>query len=192
MMATVETHDLRNGVIGADGEHREEQKSIEVVTGGSIIEAVDGLAVVVLAILGLAGVVPLYMAFIATIVLGVALLFEGWALASRYSKLLSEIGGSFLTATELGGGITAEFLAGAAGVALGILSILGVVPMVLLPAVIIVYGAALLLSSGATARLNSLAVAGPGAHEIARHVCRRAGADRVERCHPGNSSSSRL
>lgn len=59
---------------------------------------------VVLAILGLAGVIPLYLAFIATIVLGVALLFEGWTLALRYSKLLSEIGGSFLTATELGGG----------------------------------------------------------------------------------------
>ena len=87
----------------------------------------------VLAILGLAGVVPMYMAFIATIVLGVALLFEGWALASRYSKLLSEMGGGLLTATELGGGITAEFLAGAAGVALGILALLGVVPMVHCP-----------------------------------------------------------
>jgi hypothetical protein len=88
--------------------------------------------------------------------------------------LLSEIGGSFLTATELGGGITAEFLAGAAGIALGILSILGIVPMVLLPAAIIVYGAALLLSSGATARLNSLAAARPEVHEIARHVAREA------------------
>jgi len=46
--------------------------------------------------------------------------------------------------------------------------------MVLLPAAIIVYGAALLLSSGATARLNSLAVTGPGVHEIARHVAREA------------------
>src|SRR5207248_1763230 len=102
------------------------------------------------------------------------LLLKGWGLASRYSKLRSEMGGGFLTATELGGGITAEFLAGAAGVALGILAILGVVPMVLLPAAIIVFGAALLLSSGARACLNSLAVARPGMHEIARHVAREA------------------
>jgi hypothetical protein len=108
-MATIETHDLRNGITGADGEHCEEQKSIRVLAGGSIVEAADGLAVVVSAILGLAGVVPLYMAFIATILLGVALLFKGWVLASWYSKLLSDIGDSFLTLTELGREITAEF-----------------------------------------------------------------------------------
>src|SRR5262249_29251602 len=58
----------------------ERQKSIKVVAGGSITEAICGAAVVVLAIIGLAGVLPGTLASIATIAFGVALLAQGSAI----------------------------------------------------------------------------------------------------------------
>ena len=52
--------------------------------------------------------------------------------------------------------MTSEFLGGAAGVVLGVLSLLGVYTMVLIPVALIVFGVTLLLNSGLTARLNAL------------------------------------
>ena len=60
-------------------------------------------------------------------------------------------------AAELGGGMGAEFLGGAAGGVLGLLAILNMAPMTLMSIAIIVFGASLLLSSGTTYRLDALA-----------------------------------
>ena len=174
-MATVETHDFGNGDISERKPAREERKPMAIMTGGSIVEAIDGVAVMVLAILGLAGVVPQYMAFITTIIFGVALLMEGEAITARFSRLWSELEGRGVIGLGVGGGATAEFLGGAAGVVLGILSILGVVPLVLTSAAIIVFGAALLLSSGTVACLNSLAVVRVGPPEVLQRIPPEAG-----------------
>lgn len=132
-------------------ETHEKERTAEVIFGGSTAEAVVGAGAVVLAILGLANIWPGYMASIATIVVGAALLFQGGAIASRYSDLAQRTGGS-----EIGGGVSAEILGGAAGIALGILALLGIMPATLTPVAIIVFGGALLIGSAATARLNSL------------------------------------
>jgi hypothetical protein len=138
-MATVESQ--TNRVSPSFTERgREEEKSAEVVAGGSMGEAVAGIAAVVLAIVGLAGLYPVYLTAIASIVLGVALLLQGGAVAARFSQLLAEAAGTRLTNRELGGGMSAEFLAGAAGVVLGILALLRVFPEVLLPVAAIVFG----------------------------------------------------
>jgi hypothetical protein len=151
----------------------EQQKSARVVAGGSITEAICGAATVVLAIIGLTGSWPGYMASVATIVFGVALLAQGGAIAARYSRLIREATPSEWDArTEIGGGMGAEFLAGGAGVVLGILALLGMGTATLIPIALIVFGGALLLGSSTTADLSTLAA--PPAHERFAHMARQA------------------
>jgi hypothetical protein len=132
----------------------EAQPYKKLIVGGSIIEAVGGFGALALAILGLAGVFPLEFAAIAAICIGAALIIEGGAIGARFSRLLTVTGGGRLGAVELGGGMTAEFLGGAAGTILGLLALLGVAAGILVPVSAIVLGGTLLLGSGATIRLN--------------------------------------
>jgi hypothetical protein len=131
----------------------EKEKMLEFVSGGTEIEAIAGIGVVVLAILGLAGILPLYMTAIATIVAGAALLFGGGAVASRFDYLRRHAADEAKFA-ELSGGVSVEFVGGAAGVVLGILALIGMVPATLLPVAAIVFGGSLLIGTSATSRLN--------------------------------------
>lgn len=136
-------------------------ESLEMLAGGSIAEAAGGAGAVVLAILGLVGVLPVVFLSIATIGVGVALLFEGAGVAARYEEALQPETGA---GSRLGGGITAEFTAGAAGTVLGILALLGVSSFTLTAIAAIVFGGGLLLSSGTTADIDRvLAIRGAGA-----------------------------
>jgi hypothetical protein len=151
----------------------EQEKSMKVAAGGSITEALCGAAVVVLAILGLAGTLPGYMASVGTIAFGVALLAQGGAIAARYSRLLRETSPQGWDArAELGGGMGAEFLAGGAGVVLGILGLLGIGTAVLIPIAVIVFGGALLLGSGASVDLGTLTTS--DAYGRFAHISRQA------------------
>lgn len=153
---------------------KEERKAREVVAGGSLAEGVAGTGAIALSIIGLAGVMASWMVAIATILVGIALLFEGGAIGARFSSLVSETGGGRLGALELGGGMTAEFIGGIAGVILGILSLLGVYSMILVPVAAIVFGGTLLLGSGATTRLNDLQIERACDKQETRHVARAA------------------
>ena len=134
----------------------ERQVSMEVVTSGSMIEAVGGFAAIVLAILSFATVAPAYLMPVATIALGMALLFEGGAVAVRYWRLPAEIATGRWASTELAVGMFAEFVAGLVGITLGILALLGIAATTLLSTAVLVFGVALLLGSGLTSRLNRL------------------------------------
>ncbi len=129
---------------------------VEVAAGGSTGEAIGGLATAVLAIVGLAHVFSAYLAGVAALVLGAALLMHGAALFGRFFNLVNQASGNRPWRVELGGGTSAEFLAGSAGIVLGILALLGIVPDVLLAVAVIVFGAGLMLGSGTSARLNAL------------------------------------
>jgi hypothetical protein len=137
---------------------RQEETSAEVLSGGSLAESICGIGAVVLAIVALAGVLNIYLGAVAALVLGAGLVLEGAAIGTRFSKLLSEIVGPRFSMAELGGGLTAEFLAGAAGIVLGILALLGIASGALLSVAAIVFGAALVLGAGATASLNCMIV----------------------------------
>ena len=109
-----------------------------------------------LSILGIVGVFPTYLAAITVIGLGTILLFQGGNVILHYSELLDEAGGTNLaSASAVSRGITAEFLAGMAGIVLGILALLRIVPMTLLSVAVITYGATLMLTSGESVWLTS-------------------------------------
>lgn len=154
----------------------EREKALNIATGGAGVETLAGVGAVILAILGLAHVLPLLLAAIATIVAGAALLFGGGAVAGgvQYFHMHSASESKF---AESGGGLTAEFIGGAAGVVLGILALIDVVPAVLLPAAAIAFGGALLIGTGATSRLSySPAITGGVEQTRAETAARKAAA----------------
>jgi hypothetical protein len=151
-----------------------EKAVLEIEAGGTVVEGLAALAGVVLAILGIIGLVPLYMASIAVILIGAALLAQGSAIASEYTKLLSRLSGGSFATVELGAGTTAEFVIGGSAVTLGILSLVNIHPNILLPAAVIAVGAGLVLTSGSTTRLNDLKLEAAKAGEAAHHMMRSA------------------
>jgi hypothetical protein len=165
-MTTVEAHGISEG-------GQAERHLAEVLAGGSVGEALGGAGAVVLAILGLAGVLPAITAPVASLAVGGGLMFVGGAVAARLSRLLKSTGGA-LAQCELGSGMSAEFLGGGAGVVLSILALLRVAPTELLSVAALVYGGAILLGSGVTARLNHLQILGSQGHPLAQEVAREA------------------
>lgn len=119
--------------------------------GRSVAEAIGGIAAVILAVIGLAGILGNLMACIATIVIGAGILVEGWAVGSTYRHLSTATPGQ---GTGLNGALTAEFLGGMAGIVLGILALFRMVPDTLLAVALLVFGATLLLSSLTASQAN--------------------------------------
>lgn len=119
-------------------------------------EVLLAFGALVLSILGIVGLFPTYLAAVAVIGLGAILLFQSSTVVVRYGELLHEAGATKVDAWELSRGITAEFLSGMAGIVLGVLAILGIVPTTLLSVAVITYGATLLLTCGESVLLNSL------------------------------------
>jgi hypothetical protein len=95
----------------------------------------------VLCIIGLAGGAPLWLTAIATIILGVALLVEGGGLVTQHRRYFSQ---SSEAVADVGR-TSSESIAGIAGIVLGILSLIGLAPHVLLPVSLIVFGGGLLM-----------------------------------------------
>lgn len=161
-----EHHERRDVIVESSGRgpmrhERAERKTAKVIAGGSITEALAGLAAAALAIIGLAGVLPGYLAAIAAIAVGVALLAQGGAVAARWSKTVAETPGyEWSPKSEIGGGMTSEILGGAAGIVLGILALIGVAPQILIPVALLVFGGAMLVGTGATVDLGSMRGAG--------------------------------
>lgn len=156
------------------GDYVERKMSMELVGGSSAAEAIGGIGGLILAILGLAGVLSLVLAEVATIAIGASMLVEGGIVGARIRKLLSEVGGGTAATAEVGGGMSVEILGGLGGIVLGILALLGIVPTMLMAASVVVFGSTLLLSAGVTARLNALAFESTGMHETAKRVASEA------------------
>jgi hypothetical protein len=140
---------------------------LEVSLGRTLSGSIGGAAAVVLSILGLAGIYPYFMVAISTIAVGAALLFKALAIAAEYPKLLAQTGTS---TGELGSGMSAELLAGAAGIVLGILALLGVRFQPLTSIAVIVLGSGLIFGSAVVKSLNALKARATGTEEFARNV----------------------
>lgn len=132
-----------------------------------------GGAAVILGIVGLAiatthPTVPVFLAAIAEIALGLSLVVVGTALSVSYARLLSRTEGGAIAGGYMGGTTVDMFLGGAV-VILGILAILGVASPVLIPVAVIAIGVGLLLNSLATVRMSNLE-SEAGTPTIARRV----------------------
>lgn len=128
---------------------------------GGFVDAIGGLATIVLTIAGLAHVAPDTMLGIATIVFGAALLIQGGAMLSEYAQVIFPSSGTAVVSTDQFGGaaLSAIFLVGAAGMVLGILSLVSIYPATLSPIAVIAFGTALVMSSSSVMNLQVLKAA---------------------------------
>jgi hypothetical protein len=130
--------------------------STEVASYGGFVDALGGIATIVLAIIGLAGVKSVDLLSIATVVFGAALLIQGGAMLSEYAGI--EVGEAG-TSTG-GGGLASLFGVGVAGIVLGVLALLGVRAPILTSVAAIAFGGALIISASSVwALLTSRSVA---------------------------------
>jgi hypothetical protein len=129
----------------------------EAASYGGLVDAIGGIVTIVLAIIALSGIHDMTLAGIATIVFGVALLIQGGTMLTEYTRM-SFPTGSPIMGEEIGsgGGLSALFLVGTAGIVLGVLALLGVYAQTLIAAAVIAFGAGLLLSSNAVWHLYRL------------------------------------
>jgi hypothetical protein len=116
----------------------------EAAAYGGFVDALGGIAAIVLAIIGLSGVKPEMLVSISTIVFGAALLIQGGAMLSEFAEIEATPESAVAAS---GGGISALFLVGIAGIVLGVLALLGLHAAVLIAVAAIAFGVALLVSS---------------------------------------------
>ncbi len=135
----------------------------EAAAYGGLVDAIGGIATVVLAIIGLAGVHTDVLMPIAVIVFGAALLIQGGTMLSELAAVPGFVG-----AEQIGSsGISTVFLVGAAGIVLGVLALIGIVAGTLVSVSVIAFGAALLISSNSVRQLCTLRAAAASAVEAA-------------------------
>jgi len=145
-----------------------------VSTGTSYLEGLTGIAAIAIAIVGLAHVFSETLLAVATIAIGASLLFESGAIAARFAALMSDEENSAVPMSRWGG-MTTGFMAGLAGIALGILALVNIAPEVLTAIAAIVYGSALVFDSGVYARLNNIETNKSGLHGLSREIAYESG-----------------
>jgi hypothetical protein len=143
-------------------------RAAQAAAYGGLVDAVGGIATVVLAIVALTALNGGSLTEIVTIVFGGALLIQAGTILSEFAHFsnsgmaMSSGGAAPLIIERFSrGGVAVMFLAGAIGIVLGILGLVGLVPAILLPVAIIIYGSALVLSSNAVRELQLLQSAAP-------------------------------
>ncbi len=166
MATTLQEHQVRT--------FGQESRFLTELSAGTGSEALAGGAAVVLSIVGLAGVEPFYMAAISTIAVGAALLLEGTVLMAKHAEMATEFGVSRGEKVGAGGGLTAEFLGGAAGIVLGILAIVHVFPETLISVAVLVYGATMLLGAAMTSGIKNFALERETEHPAMREMAHEA------------------
>jgi len=125
-----------------------ETRMRDVASYGGLVDAFGGAATVVLAIVALAGTSSDMLLAIATIVFGVALLIQSGAIVSELSAMIVPEGGAAVAENFGGGGLAIVFLAGTAGIVLGILALIGIHPVMLASIAVIAFGSAVVFGGG--------------------------------------------
>jgi hypothetical protein len=133
-----------------------ESGSADTAAYGGLIDAIGGIAVAILAIIGLTGFDAERMAGIATIVLGAALLIQGGTILSEYAQVYRAAAAAPASERVGGDGLAAMFVVGAGGLVLGVLALLGLVAVDMTAIAVIAYGSALVLSSTSVRQLHML------------------------------------
>jgi hypothetical protein len=119
----------------------------------SVINGAAGVLVLSLAIFGLLDIAPRTMAALSCIGAGVAVAFEAAGVTRRYRRVVSSHGRQ--ESPEIRGAMIAQIAGGLVGFLLGILALIGIEPLAFPAIASIVFGASLLLGTGAEIEMNS-------------------------------------
>jgi hypothetical protein len=121
-----------------------------VSAGAGLAECLCGLAVIGLAIAGLANAIPTTLSGIAQIVFGIGLLCGDAGVAAFFAR--SRQAGR-LVHVRFAGGFGVGAIGGLAGIILGILTLVGLVPVVLSAVSVIVFGTSVILAAAPRGRV---------------------------------------
>lgn len=151
-MATFPEHPAKEPGRGPERglEHGDEIRP-GAMTNASTILAIGGALTVILTIIGLSRGLPVWMTTLSTLILGAVFVVDGLGVMARNLRIVSQTGGT-LEHVEASFGVSPEFLAGCAGIILGILGLVGVYPVLLSGVALIGFGGALFF--GGTPRLR--------------------------------------
>jgi hypothetical protein len=152
---------------------RDIQRSATPRIGNEAVATV-GAAGSVVAIVGLAGVMPLLLAEIAVILVGAAYVAAQGSAVARYQLSLSEEERKQLHALPVGGAVTSEFVGGLAAAMLGLLALLNVAQMPLLAIAVILLGAVQIASGRSLNRLSAMVIEASDADPRVKAVAREA------------------
>lgn len=155
--------------IGFEEQMLETRSVTRMQTIESLTEAAGGVAVVILAIIGLAGALPAELAAIAVIVLGAALLAEAGTVTGEFNRALALPSGAGF---PMNGSTGIQIIAGGAILILGILALIGVHAMILPEVAVIVAGGLLILSAGTLQQVSALRMLGSDAPEVQQMYAR--------------------
>ena len=110
---------------------------------GLLTEGAAGIAVIVLAVIALAGTLSGALASIVTIVVGIGLLVQAFNSAAENSKVMAA---NAAPIPDPGGEMVVDGLSGITGIILGVLALVGINAPYLVASALIVFGGALFLS----------------------------------------------
>jgi hypothetical protein len=139
----------------------------EVEPVGLLTEGAAGVAVIVLAIIALAGVSPEALASIAAIVIGVGLMVQAFNGAAEHWNMMTANATAGAHGAAFGGDVMVDCMCGLTGIVLGILALVGMSAAHLLPPALIVFGGALLVGGAASMRAKTLPATLAGSETMA-------------------------
>jgi len=119
---------------------------------GLLTEGAAGIAVIVLAIIALAGVSVEALTSIAAIVIGVGLTVQAFNSAAEHPRMMTADAAAGTNPAEFGGDVMVDSMCGLKGIVLGILALVGMSSAHLLPPALIVFGGALLVGGTVSMR----------------------------------------
>jgi hypothetical protein len=148
MMHEEDFHIPKRGLLGDNV-----ARSVRAFKNPSLVDAVVGVIVTLLAILGLAGAAPRTMAALAFIGVGIAFVADAAGISRRSQGLVP----SQSPRTEITASVLAELMTGATGLVLGILALVGFGSYATLALASILFGVALLFGTGAAVQVDTVA-----------------------------------
>ena len=133
---------------------------------GLMTEGAAGIAVIVLAVIALAGVSTDALTSIAAIVIGVGLMVQAFNSAAEHSKMMTANAATGAHAAEFAGDVMVDCMCGLTGIVLGILALVGMGAAHLLPPALIVFGGALLIGGAVSMRATTLPASASGSEAL--------------------------
>lgn len=147
----------------------EERKPLKGITRGTAVEGVVGLGAAVLSIIGLAGIYTEKLLPVSIVVLGAAMVIEARVVIGRFYYVMRELGETHGSRIA-GGGMSTEILGGIAGVTMGLLALMGLNPVMLCSAAVVVFGASVLFSINTIAMINAVIASGASKNALLRSM----------------------
>lgn len=141
--------------LSSGGVH-DEMSAANLVKKGSMVSGAASLLAVIFILMAMGNIWPRFMIPVSILAISIAFVSQGGTIAARFSDLLPETSRRRSDVSRLGVGLSVEVAGGIITGILGILVLLNVMPTILAPAALLVFGITMIVSSGVVFWFDSL------------------------------------